>query len=66
MRAKDILPPSQRLKTYAVKLKIKQVSGITNQIDTTVMARNPEMARRMIRSLYGNTHIIVGQPRELK
>lgn len=54
-----------RMRTYAVKLKLKQV-GYTNLIDTTIMARNPEMARRILRQQYGDQQIIVGQPRELK
>lgn len=53
------------LKTYVVKLRIKQV-GYKNIIDTTVMARNPEMARRLIRQQYGDSNVIVGQPRELR
>lgn len=60
------LPPSQQTKTYAIKLKIKQVGGNIQMIDTTIMARTPELARRMIKQLYGDKHIIVGQPRELK
>lgn len=54
-----------RMRTYAVKLKLKQ-AGYTNLIDTTIMARNPEMARRILRQQYGDQQIIVGQPRELK
>lgn len=61
MRATEIL----RLKTYAVKLRLPQ-QGYTNIIDTTVQARNPEMARRILRQQYGDSKVIVGQPRLLK
>lgn len=64
MRYADILKKS-KLKTYIAKIKLKQ-PGYTNMIDTTVMARNPEMARRLLRKQYGDKNIIVGQPRELK
>jgi len=35
-------------------------------MDTTVQARTPEMARRMIRNQYGSHSVLVGQPRLLK
>lgn len=63
MRASELL--NKKLKTYAVKLKLQQ-SGYTTQVDTTVQARNPEMARRLLRQQYGDKHILVGQPRELR
>lgn len=61
----DLTEASTPLKTYSVKVKLKQ-SGYTNIIDTTVMARTPEMARRLLRQLYNNRNVIVGQPKELK
>jgi hypothetical protein len=61
MRATEIL----RLKTYAVKLRLPQ-QGYTNIIDTTVQARNPEMARRILRQQYGDRSVVVGQPRLIK
>ena len=65
MRAKEFVPLSQRsLKTYAVKLHLRQ-RGYTNIIDTQVQARNPEMARRILRTQY-NPNVIVGQPREIR
>ena len=63
MRASELL--NKKLKTYAVKLKLQQ-PGYTTQDDTTVQARNPEMARRLLRQQYGDKHILVGQPRELR
>jgi hypothetical protein len=63
MRATDLI--KKKLKTYTVKLNLKQ-SGYNNIVDTTVMARNPEMARRLLRQQYGDKHILVGQPRELR
>lgn len=65
MRYKEIKPVKSKLKTYAVKLKLQQ-TGYTNIIDTTVVARTPEMARRVLRQQYNNKHVIVGQPREIK
>lgn len=55
----------QALRTYAAKVRLKQ-PGYENIIDTTVVARNPEMARRLIRQQYGNRNVLVGQPREIK
>lgn len=63
MRATDFL--KKKLKTYTVKLKLKQ-PGYVTQVDTTVQARNPEMARRLLRQQYGDQHVIVGQPKELR
>lgn len=52
------------MKTYVVKLRLKQ-RGYTQFMDTTVLARNPEQARRIIRQQYDDRNVIVGQPREL-
>ena len=41
-----------KLKTYLGKVKLQQ-TGYTSLIDVTVTARNPEMARRLIKQLYG-------------
>lgn len=65
MRAQDFLSHTARLKTYIVKLRLKQ-KGYTQHMDSTVLARNPEQARRMIRAQYDNKNVIVGQPRELR
>lgn len=62
---RNYISPQPGLKTYAIKLKLKQ-PGYTNIIDTTVQARTPEMARRILRAQYNNRHVIVGQPREIK
>jgi len=64
MRAQDFLSHTQRMKTYVVKLRLKQ-RGYTQHMDTTVLARNPEQARRIIRQQYDERNVIVGQPREL-
>ena len=53
------------LKTFAAKVQLRQ-PGYRNIIDTTVQARNAEMARRLLRQQYGDRNVIVGQPRELK
>jgi len=63
MLVKDVI--KRKLKTYAVKLKL-QSNGATTILDTTVQARNPQMARIVLKQQYGNSHVIVGQPRELK
>ena len=55
----------KRLKTFAVKLKLNQ-QGYTSMIDTTVMARTPEMARKILRQMYNNRNVIVGQPKEIR
>ena len=65
MRAQDFINPVKGLKTYIVKVKLKQ-PGYTNLIDTTVQARTPEMARRILRSQYNNPNVVVGQPKEIK
>jgi hypothetical protein len=64
MRAQDFLSHTARMKTYVVRLRLKQL-GYTQHMDTTVMARNPEQARRIIRQQYDDRNVIVGQPREL-
>ena len=63
MRAREILPHWQRgLRTYRVRLKLPQSRGHM-QMWTTVQARNPDQARRIIRAQYGNTDVMVGNPR---
>jgi len=64
MRAQDFLSHTARMKTYVVRLRLRQ-KGYSQQMDTTVMARNPEQARRIIRQQYDDRNVIVGQPREL-
>lgn len=56
--------PTQ-LKTYVARLRIKGV-GYNNIFDTTIQARNPEQARRLLRQQHGDRSVIVGQPRELR
>jgi hypothetical protein len=63
MRASEIT--KKQLKTFVVKIKLRQISGTTT-VDTTIMARNPEQARQLLRKQYGDRSIVVGQPRELK
>jgi hypothetical protein len=61
MRLKEF----SRLKTYLVKLKLRQ-PGYTQIINTTLQARNPDQARKILRAQYNKNDIIVGNPRELK
>jgi hypothetical protein len=63
--SQDFLSHAQRIKTYVVRVRLKQ-KGYDQQIDTTVQARSPEMARRITRATYDNKNVIVGQPRELR
>lgn len=63
--AREPLSHTARLKTYIVKLRLPQ-AGYTQHMDTTIQARNPEQARRMVRAQYGSRTVIVGQPRELR
>lgn len=65
MRAKDFLSTGAQLKTYVIRIRSRQ-SGYVQQMDTTVQARNPEQARRLIRQQYDDRNIIVGQPKELR
>jgi hypothetical protein len=62
--SQDFQSHGARLKNYIVTLKITQ--GSTYQrMDTTVTARSPEQAKRLIQQQYGR-NIVVGRPRELK
>lgn len=46
-----------KLKVFQAKIKLKQ-TGYSTLIDVTVNARNPEMARRLLRQLYGDKSMI--------
>jgi hypothetical protein len=62
--SQDFQTHGARLKTYKVTLKIAQ--GATYQrMDTTVVARNPEQAKRMVAQQYGK-NIVVTRPIELR
>lgn len=63
MRASEFT--KKQLKTFVVKIKLKQLSGTTT-VDTTVVARNPEQARQLLRKQYGDRGVVVGQPRVLQ
>jgi hypothetical protein len=65
MRLHEITLPKTKLKTYLVKLKLKSL-GYTQILDTTVMAVSPQMARKIIANQYDSTHVLIGQPREIK
>jgi len=47
-----------------VRLRLPQ-QGYTTIMDTTVQARTPEMARRVVRAQYGSRSVLVGQPRRI-
>lgn len=63
MRANELI--KRALKTFLVRVKLPQVGGYSRQMDTTVQARNHEMARRIVRAQYGNRAVIVGNPRQI-
>ena len=65
MRLAEITLPKTKLKTYVVKLKLKS-TGYTQILDTTVQAVNSQMARKIIATQYNSTHVMIGQPREIK
>lgn len=62
MRAADLV---NNLNTYLVRIRLPQ-QGHKIMMDTTVQARTPEMARRMIRAQYGDRTALVSQPRLIK
>ena len=65
MRAQDFIKsPGSGLKTFAVRLRLKQ-TGYVQQIDTTVQARTANQARQIIRAQYNNKNVLVGQPHEI-
>jgi hypothetical protein len=61
MRAADLI---RNLNTYLVRIRLPQ-TGHNIHMDTTVQARTPEMARRMIRAQYGDRTVIVGNPKKI-
>jgi hypothetical protein len=65
MRLAEIALPKTKMKTYLVRLKLKSL-GYTQILDTTVQAVNPQMARKIIANQYDSTHVLIGQPREIK
>jgi len=65
MRAQDFVLTNTGLKTFAVRLQLKQ-QGYSQQVDTTVQARTANQARQIIRAQYNNHNVVVGQPREIK
>lgn len=66
MRALEITGPVGRhLRPFLIRLRLKQ-PGYTQLVNTTVMARNADQARKIVRAQYGDRHVIVGNPREIK
>ena len=67
MRLHEIAQPKKsKLKTYAIRIRIPGLSGAVYITDTTVMAVNPQMARKIVQVQYNVPHIMMGQPREIK
>ena len=65
MRLAEIAQSKTRMKTYLVRLKLKSI-GYTQILDTTIQAINPHMARKIIANQYNSSHVMIGQPREIK
>ena len=65
MRLAEIAQSKTRMKTYLVRLKLKSI-GYTQILDTTIQAVNHQMARKIIANQYNSTHVMIGQPREIK
>jgi hypothetical protein len=65
MRLAEIALPKTKMKTYLVRLKLKS-TGYTQILDTTIQAVSPQMARKIIATQYNSTHVLIGQPREIK
>jgi hypothetical protein len=67
MRLKEIAQPKKsKLKTYEIRIKIPGTDGTTTNTRTTVMAVNPQMARKIVQVQYNIRNILIGQPREIK
>jgi hypothetical protein len=55
---------TNQFKFFAAKVRVKQ-TNYSQVIDTTVTAKNQEMARRLIKAQYGKT-ALVSNVREIK
>ncbi len=67
MRLIEIAQPKKnRLKTYEIRIRIPVLGGSMTNTFTTVMALNPQMARKIVQVQYNVPGIILGQPREIK
>jgi hypothetical protein len=67
MRLKEIAQPKKsKLKTYEIRIKIPGTDGTSTNTRTTVMALNPQMARKIVQVQYNIRNIMIGQPREIK
>jgi hypothetical protein len=61
MRSREILP---KFRVFQAKVRVRQ-PGYTTLVDTTIAAKNAEMARRLLKQQYGTTSLI-SNVRELK
>jgi len=61
MRAREF---QRAIKTFVVRIRLPQRTN--NIFQTTIQARNAEQARRLIRALYGDSRVLIGQPKEIK
>ena len=67
MRLIEIAQPKKnRLKTYEIRIRIPVLGGGNTNTFTTVMALNPQMARKIVQVQYNAKGIMIGQPREIK
>lgn len=66
MRFAELFDQRKKLRTFVAKVKLRQPSGAYTIIDTTVQARNQQVARQLLRKQYGGQDVVVGSPKELK
>lgn len=67
MRLIEIAQPKKtKLKTYEIRIRIPVLGGGNTNTLTTVMAVNPQMARKIVQVQYNIRGILIGQPREIK
>ena len=67
MRLHEIAQPKKsKLKTYEIRIRIPVLGGSNTNTFTTVMALNPQMARKIVQVQYNVPGIMLGQPREIK
>ena len=62
--AQDFQSHGARLKTYVATLRIRQGANY-QRMDTTVVARSPEQAKRLLIQQY-DKDVVVGRPREMR
>jgi hypothetical protein len=62
MKVKDVVTP---FKLYSARVYVKQTT-YTGNIDVTVSAQNPQLARQLLKSMYGIEDHRIGSIKEIK